>query len=189
VRIGARLASAEFAPLPRTGSTSRTSDSEYLFCADGLLHDRERMLRRPLLEWSILNRSGAHLQSILIAATVCWFTVPDLLRSRRKTQNPLGGCPSAAPCKRQGLRRFFLAFHFRPPCSLSSRDSLPTGCRDRALGSRHTSPPVRLLFRPSCFLCEADLGTSSSRRVRRPICLERHTVIFSSAQLMSSRRR
>jgi hypothetical protein len=47
VRIGARLASAEFAPLPWTGSTSRTSDSEYLFCADGLLHGPERMLRRP----------------------------------------------------------------------------------------------------------------------------------------------
>jgi hypothetical protein len=47
VRIGARLAGAEFAPLPWTGSTSRTSDSEYLFCADGFLHGPERMLRRP----------------------------------------------------------------------------------------------------------------------------------------------
>jgi len=47
MRVGARLARTKLTLLSRGSTTSRTTDSEYLFCAEGFLDGSERMLQRP----------------------------------------------------------------------------------------------------------------------------------------------
>ena len=44
MRSGARLPSAEFTLLSRSGSTSRTAEGEYLFWSECFLHQNHRVL-------------------------------------------------------------------------------------------------------------------------------------------------
>lgn len=57
MRLVARLASVKFALLPRTSTTSGTTDSECLFWAEFFFHRVDIMPQTHVQEWSILNSS------------------------------------------------------------------------------------------------------------------------------------
>ena len=69
MRLFAGLTSAQLALLSRLGTTSRTTDSEYLFWAEFSFHDGEILPQTHLQKWSILNGygnySGGMLSSLL----------------------------------------------------------------------------------------------------------------------------
>jgi len=59
MRLGARLASTKLTLFPRSSTTSRTTDSEYLFWAEFPLHE-EIMPPNDVQEWSILTNLISH---------------------------------------------------------------------------------------------------------------------------------
>jgi hypothetical protein len=55
MRFYAGLASTKLTLLPRSSTSSRTTDSEYLFWAELFLHREEIMPQNHAQEWSMLN--------------------------------------------------------------------------------------------------------------------------------------
>ncbi len=65
MRLGARLTSTKLTALPRSSTTSRTRDSEYLFWAKFFFHGGKIVPQNQVQEWSILNSYGNYLQGIV----------------------------------------------------------------------------------------------------------------------------
>jgi hypothetical protein len=75
VGVGCRLASIKLTLLPRTSTTSRTTDSEYLCWAEFFFHGvdtAETECHKPhVQEWSILDSSGNYSPGVV-------YTIPPL---------------------------------------------------------------------------------------------------------------
>jgi hypothetical protein len=63
---GAGQAGAQLALLSRLGTTSRTTDSEYLFWAKFSFHGREILPQTHVQKWSILNSYGYYLRGTVV---------------------------------------------------------------------------------------------------------------------------
>jgi hypothetical protein len=80
MRLFAGLTSDQLALLSRLGTTSRTTDSEYLFWAEFSFHDGEILPQTHVQKWSILNSYGNYLQgSVVVPGAIpacftgsCW---------------------------------------------------------------------------------------------------------------------